>query len=133
MNIPVWLSAVVLEELYAGAAATKPRKTVEKLEQDFEKVERLLVPLQSDWTLAGKVLNKIGQKYGFENIGKAKLTNDNLIAMNAARNGMTLLTTNAKNFVKISEFWSLIGSWFRSVRDFIGLEEETDLLLSRDI
>ena len=110
--IPLWLSAVVLEELFAGAGNAKVSKLLEKLEHDFEKAGRLLVPLQSDWSSAGKILNKIGAKYGFELIGKARLTNDTLISMNAARKGLTLLTTNRKDFAKISEFrefdWRLI-------------------------
>ncbi len=112
VHVPVWLSAVVLEELYAGAGKAKPRKLVARLEKDFENVNRLLVPQQSDWTSTGMVLNKIGQKFGFEHVGKARLTNDTLIAMTAARNGLTLLTTNATDFVKIESFrqfrWKLV-------------------------
>lgn len=112
-NLPVWLSAVVLEELYAGTSDEKARKVVESLENTFAKVNRLLVPMQSDWTATGKVLNKIGQKYGFEQVGKARLTNDTLIAMSVARNGLILLTSNNKDFERIAEFrsfgWKLIS------------------------
>lgn len=110
-NLQVWLSAVVLEELYAGTSDEKARKVVAKLEDSFAKVNRLLVPLQSDWTATGKILNKIGQKYGFEQIGKGRLTNDTLLAMTAARNGMSLLTGNVKDFARIAEFKNL--SWKR--------------------
>jgi predicted nucleic acid-binding protein len=110
-NLPVWLSAVVLEELYAGTGDEKARKVVANLEDSFAKVNRLLVPLQSDWTATGKVLNKIGQKYGFEQIGKGRLTNDTLLAMTVARNGMSLLTGNSKDFELIAEFKNL--SWKR--------------------
>lgn len=44
---PLWLSAVVLEELYAGADATG-RKTLARVERDFDKIGRLLTPSQSD-------------------------------------------------------------------------------------
>ncbi|MEO7672766.1 MAG: PIN domain-containing protein [Pyrinomonadaceae bacterium] len=103
-NVPLWLSVVVLEELYVGAGNAKVRKSLEKLENDFDKANRLLVPLQIDWTSAGKILNKIGEKHGFEQVGKARLTNDTLIAMTAARTGMTLISANAKDFAKISAF-----------------------------
>lgn len=103
---PLWLSAVVLEELYAGADASG-RKKLGRLERDFEKVGRLLVPILSDWTKTGDVLAHIGEKYGYEQIGRARLTNDTLIGTSAARHGITLLTVNQRDFVKIAEFCPL--------------------------
>ena len=111
-NFPLWLSAVVLEELYVGASGKKAVKTLTKLERDFTKINRLLVPNQTDWSIAGQILNKIGEKYGFEKVGKARLTNDALLAMCVARNGLRLLTANAKDFRLINEFkefdWKVI-------------------------
>ncbi len=110
--MPVWLSVVVLQELYSGASSISSKRNLVKLEHNFDKANRLLVPLKTDWISAGKILNNIGEKYGFELIGKARLTNDALIAMTAARNGMTLFTANAKDFGKIAEFrafdWRLV-------------------------
>jgi len=40
---PIWLSSVVLEELYAGADARSGR-AVERMERDFERSRRVLVP-----------------------------------------------------------------------------------------
>ncbi|MBA3601476.1 MAG: hypothetical protein H0W45_09615, partial [Acidobacteria bacterium] len=65
-NEPLFLSAVVLEELYVGAVNRKLKKLLAKFEKDFEKINRLLVPNQTDWTICGQVLSAIGQKYGFE-------------------------------------------------------------------
>ena len=101
---PLWLSAVVLEELYAGVSDKKSVKVLAKFEKSFTDIRRILIPNQSDWSIAGQILNKIGQKYGFEKIGKARLTNDTLLAMSVARNGHTLLTINKKDFALISEF-----------------------------
>ncbi len=103
-NFPLWLSAVVMEELYIGASDRKLLKIFARLEDDFTKVSRLLVPNQSDWSSAGQILNKIGEKYGFDKVGKARLTNDAVLAMSAARTGLKLLTVNAKDFQLISEF-----------------------------
>ena len=99
----LWLSSVVLEELYAGV---RPRDAhiVERLERDFERAGRLLVPNLKDWTSAGKVLGRLAAKYDYEWIGRARLTNDALLAMSAARNGMTVLTANARDFARLSEF-----------------------------
>jgi predicted nucleic acid-binding protein len=101
---PLWLSAVVLEELYAGAVDQRMRKLCARLERDFEKVGRLLVPNATDWSATGQLLAKIGSKYGFEQIGRARLTNDALIATSAARHGLTVLTLNAGDYARIAEF-----------------------------
>lgn len=55
-NLPLWLSAVVLEELYVGSQNRALKKLLNKFERDFEKINRLLVPIQTDWTTCGQVL-----------------------------------------------------------------------------
>jgi predicted nucleic acid-binding protein len=100
---PVWLSSVVLEELHAGAAASD-QGVLERLERDFDRARRVLVPNLSDWTTAGRVLARLATKYGFEQIGQARLTNDALIAMSAARMGITVVTANARDFGRLAEF-----------------------------
>lgn len=103
---PLWLSSVVLEELYAGVNA-KDYRVLEKLERDFEKAKRVLIPNLSDWTDAGKVLARLAQKYGYERIGQARLTNDALIATSASRTGVTVLTANQRDFARLAEFCSV--------------------------
>jgi predicted nucleic acid-binding protein len=103
---PVWVSSVVLEELYAGADAATT-KLIEKLERDFERVRRVLVPNLSDWTQTGRILAKVGSKYGFERIGKARMTNDALIAVSAARCGIEVITGNVRDFALLAEFCPL--------------------------
>lgn len=103
-NAPLYLSAVVLEELYVGAVNDKLKKLLAKYENNFEKINRLLVPNQSDWTSGGQVLSHIGRKYGFETVRRAGMTNDCLIGMTAARYGLTVITHNAADFRIISEF-----------------------------
>lgn len=100
---PVWLSSVVLEELYAGVR-TRNRRPVERLERDFHRAGRILVPNLTDWTQTGKVLAVLGAKYDCEQIGKGRLTNDALIAMSAGRLGITVITANARDFGKLAEF-----------------------------
>jgi predicted nucleic acid-binding protein len=103
---PLWLSSVVLEELYAGASS-KDRRILEKLERDFEKANRVLIPNLCDWTFAGKILAAVAQKHGYEKIGRARLTNDALIATSAARNGISVITTNPRDFALLAEFCPL--------------------------
>jgi predicted nucleic acid-binding protein len=105
-DFPIWLSVVVLEELYVGSQNRVLKKLLNKFEKDFEKINRLLVPIQSDWTTCGQVLSSIGQKYGFDEVKKSRMTNDCLIAINVARNGLTVVTKNADDFRKINEFRS---------------------------
>jgi predicted nucleic acid-binding protein len=80
---------------------------VERLEHDFERAGRILVPNLGDWTQAGRVLARMAAKYGHEKIGQGRLTNDALIAMSAARIGARVITVNERDFRKLAEFRSL--------------------------
>lgn len=100
---PVWLSSVVLEELYAGASDGN-RRIVERLEHDFGRAKRILVPNLSDWAQTGKVLARLAVNYGYEHIGRGRLTNDALIALSAGRVGITIITANKRDFRRLAEF-----------------------------
>jgi predicted nucleic acid-binding protein len=100
---PIWLCAVVLEELYAGVTL-RNRQAVERLEHDFDRARRILVPNLGDWTQTGNVLARLAAKYNYEQIGKGRLTNDALIAMSAGRMGITVVTANSRDFSKLAEF-----------------------------
>jgi predicted nucleic acid-binding protein len=101
---PLWLSSVVLEELYAGAA-DRNRQVVERLERDFYRAKRILVPNLSDWTQAGRVLARLAAKYHYGH-GQGRLTNDALIAISAGRQGITVITANERDFRRLAEFRS---------------------------
>jgi predicted nucleic acid-binding protein len=100
---PIWLSSVVLEELYAGADARSGR-AVERLERDFERSRRVLVPNLKDWALTGKALARLAAKYDYERVGQGRLTNDALIAASAGRMGISVITANAGDFGRLAEF-----------------------------
>ena len=102
-NFTLWLSAVVLQELYAGARTTD-LLNVELLEQRFSAISRIFVPDLDDWTEAGKMLAMVGAKYGYEAIGRSRLTNDALIAASAARAGVRVITENVRDFSRLAEF-----------------------------
>jgi predicted nucleic acid-binding protein len=108
---PLWLSSVVLEELYAGAG-DRERRVVERLERDFDRVKRILVPNLNDWTEVGRVLARLAAKYDYEQIGQGRLTNDALIAMTAGRLGIGVLTGNERDYRRLAEFrafrWKVI-------------------------
>jgi predicted nucleic acid-binding protein len=99
----VWLSAVVLEELYAGATG-RSLPLVKQIERDFGSVDQILVPNLDDWIETGRVLGRLAAKYDYEAIGRGRLTNDALIAMSAARAGVCVITTNERDFRRLAEF-----------------------------
>lgn len=110
-DMTLWLSAVVLEELYAGVRESD-RNVVQQLEQDFYRLGRILVPDLSDWIQTGRVLARLAVRYGYEQIGRSRLTNDALIAMGAARLGIEVITANERDFRRLAEFrpfrWQVI-------------------------
>ena len=110
-DAPLWLSSVVLEELYAGAGDRECRM-VERLGRDFDRVKRILVPNLNDWAQAGRVLARLASKYDYEQIGRGRLTNDALIAMSAGRLGIRVLTANERDYRRLAEFrafqWQVI-------------------------
>jgi len=102
-DVRVWLSVVVLQELYAGAGDCD-RDLIEGLELDFEMGNRILIPTLEDWTVTGQVLARLAAKYDYDQIGRGRLTNDALIAMSAGRQGVTVITSNKKDFSRLAEF-----------------------------
>jgi len=108
----LWLSAVVLEELYAGAREPQ-QEVIAQWEREFDEAGRILVPSLGDWTDSGKVLRRLAAKYGYEKIGRGRLTNDALIAMSAARANIRVITANEKDFRRLAEFrsfaWQLVA------------------------
>ena len=100
---PIRLSSVVLQQLYAGASV-KNRHIVEGFERDFDRLGRVLVPNLKDWAQAGKVLALVAAEYDFEQNGRGRLANHALIAMSAARTGVTVITANARDFEKLAKF-----------------------------
>ena len=111
-DAPSWLSSVVLEELYAGAGE-RERRVVERLERDFDRVRRILVPNLNDWTQTGRVLARLAAKYDYEQMGQGRLTNDALIAMSAGRLGIRVLTANERDYRQLAKFrafqWHVIS------------------------
>jgi predicted nucleic acid-binding protein len=102
-DVPLWLSAVVLEELYAGASGPE-RQVVERLQRDFDRANRILVPNLSDWTHSGRALARLAAKHHYEKIGLGRLTNDALIAASAGRAGIRVMTANQRDFSKLADF-----------------------------
>lgn len=100
----LYMSAVVMSELYAGAHDNQSIKLLDKLHQTFLGVGRLVVPDGEDWRKTGRIMAKLGEKYGFEAKYLSKMQNDILIACSARKIGAFLVTRNEKDFRRIKEF-----------------------------
>lgn len=99
-----YMSVVVMEELYAGALDKASNRLLDRIFRTFDKVDRMITPDGSDWQKAGKILAKLGKKYGFEEIRLSRLLNDILIALSARKIGATIFTRNQKDYLRIKEF-----------------------------
>jgi predicted nucleic acid-binding protein len=70
----------------------------------FDRSKRILVPNLNDWTQTGKVLSRLAARYGYEQIGRGRLTYDALMAASAGRLGVTVITANTRDFEKLAKF-----------------------------
>jgi len=106
-----FMSAVVIQELAAGAKDKFDLQELDGLRRDYETQGRLLVPTDEDWWLAGKVLNS--SLRGLESrrggwtpklpaAGKQRIIRDVLIARTARRAGALLVTDDVSDFKLIS-------------------------------
>ena len=92
----------MLEELYAGVRG-RDRGVVERLEHDFERAKRIVVPNLRDWVQTGEALSQLAVKNGYDRAGRARLTNDALIATSAGRLGITVVTANPRDFARLAQ------------------------------
>jgi predicted nucleic acid-binding protein len=106
----VKLSAVVVQEMTAGAREAAFVEAWRALLLDFQKENRLLTPDAEDWWFAGKVLNslfRLPSRRGQPSIGsdeQRRLIRDTLIARTAKREGVTVITEDVEDFAKIQRF-----------------------------
>ncbi|MBI5048070.1 MAG: type II toxin-antitoxin system VapC family toxin [Deltaproteobacteria bacterium] len=99
-----YMSAIVIEELYAGAFDNTSIKLLDKIYTTFADLSRLITPDASDWQKTGKVVAKLGKKYGFGDNFLSKITKDVLIALTARKIGAIVVTYNKRDFLRIREF-----------------------------
>ena len=109
----IYMCAVVLQELVAGADDASAIKDFERSRHEYRKSNRLLVPTEEDWWQAGLVLNSLQRGRRSKKTGRipkisaaerCRIINDVLIARTAKRAGVTLVTDNASDFEKIRNF-----------------------------
>ncbi len=100
VNGLVRTSAVVLSELWRGAATPAEQKFVRALERNHP----VLVPTTKNWLQSGQMLGEIRGNQGF---GPGKMWDmhfDLLIAITARSSGARLITSNRADFELIAKY-----------------------------
>lgn len=107
------MSAVVLQELVAGAKNRSAIKELERFKHEYRKANKLLVPNEEDWWYAGLALNSLQRGRRSRKTGKIpkiseaeryRIINDVLIARTAKRAGVMVVTDNLNDLHKIRNF-----------------------------
>jgi predicted nucleic acid-binding protein len=107
------MSAVVLQELVAGAADRGILKALEASRKQYEREKRLLVPTGEDYFHAGKILNSFLHNLKSKSAGRTPrlpanriqtLFRDTLIAVSANRTHALPVTNNEKDFEAIRRY-----------------------------
>ena len=107
------MSAVVIQELTAGASDGAEVRTYDTTRQAFDRRGRLLVPNGEDWWMAGKVLNSLyrgiksrsaGRPTAISKDEQQRILRDVLIARTAKRANVAVVTENVRDFKKIQRF-----------------------------
>ena len=107
------MSAVVIEELAAGAVDKSDLQRWEAVRRAHEKRGTLLVPTGEDWFMAGKILNSLLRGLKARSEGrtprlpvseKNRIIRDVLIARTVRKANAVLVTDNLKDFDLIRRF-----------------------------
>lgn len=108
-----FMSAVVLQELTAGASDAAEVRAWDAYRKRYEAEGRLLVPNGEDWWMAGKILNSLHRGLKSRRAGRTgaiskeeqqRILRDVLIARTAKRANATVVTENVRDFRKIRRF-----------------------------
>ena len=100
-----YLSAVVMQELAAGARTTEAARDVRQgVFQPFERRRRVFVPSAAAFVESGRILAAVAEREGWQVIDeKPSLLNDALIATSCRELGITLITKDG-DFKRLAFF-----------------------------
>jgi hypothetical protein len=106
------MSAVVIQELTAGAKGIHEVNDYEYTRRRYEKEGKLLIPNGEDWFQAGKILyslingvrTKTGKAPKLSKDEKQRIVRDVLITRTAKRANCTVVTDNIKDFELIQTY-----------------------------
>lgn len=101
----IYLSAVVMQELAAGARTDRARRDVQRgILKPFERRRRVFAPSVAAFAESGRVVATLAAREGWQALEeKPSLLNDALIAASCREQGITLITNDA-DFKRLSPF-----------------------------
>lgn len=120
---PGWFSAVVMQELMAGAADRQDLRQWRKLAADYKREDKLLVPNLAAWETAGLVMHRLltlehsftGKGPAWSNDKKQSLIRDVLIAVSANQHSLAVISDN-KDFPLIRQVYDF--DWLKAASFF---------------
>jgi predicted nucleic acid-binding protein len=100
-----YLSAVVMQELAAGARTAAAARDVQRgIFEPFERRQRVFVPSSAAFVESGRVLAAIAAREGWQLLDEQpSLLNDALIAASCRERGITLITRDG-DFKRLAPF-----------------------------
>ncbi|MGE5802880.1 MAG: type II toxin-antitoxin system VapC family toxin [Gemmatimonadota bacterium] len=99
----VFLTAIVLQELWAGARSARERAYAERLYDAARRHRRLLNPPTAAWVLSGQALQVLARRRRFSAPRLRALRNDVLLVATAYVYGAAVMTHDAADFAVITE------------------------------
>ena len=101
----MYLNAVVMQELAAGARTTQAARDVRQgIFEPFERRRRVFAPSSAAFAESGRVLAAIASSESWQMLDdKPSLLNDALIAVSCREQGITLITKD-RDFKRLSSF-----------------------------
>lgn len=110
-----YLSAVVAQELLAGARSTADRQRLARYVLDlFVRRGRVVAPSRRAWEASGDVFAELARRDGLE-VGRVSKAfgNDVLLALSCREAGLVLVTDNQRDFARIARAapFEFVGPW----------------------
>jgi predicted nucleic acid-binding protein len=99
----VFLTTLVLQELWAGARTAGHRAYAERVYVLAWRHRRLLNPPAAAWILSGQALHLLAGRRRYGPARLRELRNDVLLAATALVHGAAVMTRNRANFLRIAE------------------------------
>ena len=99
----VFLSSIVIQELWAGARTAEHRAYAERVHVLAWRHRRLLNPPAAAWILSGQALQLLARRGRYGAARLRSLRNDVLLAATALVHGAAVMTRNRADFARIAE------------------------------
>jgi predicted nucleic acid-binding protein len=92
----LWLSSVVIAELYAGTRSPEDARLLDRVVTVMRRIERILTPTDEDWIKAGRLIGRRIRLAGA--LRPRDQLADVIILVSAAYRGGKVLTANVRHY-----------------------------------